>query len=160
MLKCLNCSFCFKFFLYLCALKSQPWGVYWCAPGNIACTDQYLKVGIQMRNSHTLPIQAACHGKMINYQRRVLSYYDNKRLWKVYYYYYNMHFLYLYLLNSQEIWWLKWKVRLLQYVCFAGENVMLHLESACDSSNLTIATSLLWERMYSLMVSLLICWSD
>ena len=41
---------------------------------------------LQMRNSHMLPIQAACPGKMINYRRRVLSYYDNKRLRKVYYY--------------------------------------------------------------------------
>ena len=73
----------------------------------------------------------------------------------------NMHFLYLYLLNSQEIyiWWLKWKVCLLQhmFVCKWQWNAS---SWKCMCSNLVIATSLLRERMYSLMVSLLICWSD
>ena len=112
---------------------------------------------LQMRNSHTLPIQAACHGKM-NYQWRVYFLITKINIYEKFTIT-NMHFLYLYLLNSQEIWWLKWKVRLLQYVSFFQVSVNA-LTSECMLSNLAIATSLLRERMYSLMVSMLICWSD
>ena len=44
----------------------------------------------------------------------------------------------------------------LQYVRYAGENVNA-LAGECMLSNLMIAMSLLRERMYSLMVCLLIC---
>ena len=45
-------------------------------------------------------------------------------------------------------------------ICFVFQVSVNALTSECMLSNLAIATSLLQERMYSLMVSLLICWSD
>ena len=45
-------------------------------------------------------------------------------------------------------------------ICFVFQVSVNALTSECMLSNLAIATSLLRERMYSLMVSLLICWSD
>ena len=45
-------------------------------------------------------------------------------------------------------------------ICFVFQVSVNALASECMLSNLAIATSLLRERMYSLMISLLICLSD
>ena len=71
----------------------------------------------------------------------------------------NMHVLYLYLLNSQEIWWLKLESPLAPICSFCRWECDAS-SWKCMHSDLAIAISLLWERMYSLIISLLICWSD